>query len=315
MESFSQTTTSVIRNFSKWPTLILSVMLFVFVSFTSAQAAHSKPLVVSSTTMITDLVNQIGADLIESKGLMGPGIDPHYYRATFNDMRLLRRADLVFYNGLGLEGRMAQVFYNLSALKPTVALGEQLDPQQLLVINGVVDPHIWLSVPLWHKVAEEVKTQLIAHFPEHQFTFEQNFAKLAGELNELHDWVLNEVAQLPDERRKLVTAHDAFGYYGQTYDLEVIAIQGLNTEVEFGLAALQRVKQIVTEYHIPAVFAESTLPTRSVNALINGLAAEGYQLKLGGELLSDALAVAGQPGDTYQSMIRYNTLTIIDALR
>lgn len=315
MKSFLQTTPSVNRNLSKWHAFLLSITLFVFASYTSTPAAQQKPLVVSSTTMITDLVNQIGADLIESKGLMGPGIDPHYYRATFNDMRLLRRADLVFYNGLGLEGRMAQVFYNLSALKPTVALGEQLDSQQLLVINGVVDPHIWLSVPLWLKVAEQVTTQLIAHFPEHQLPFEQNFTKLAGELNELHHWVLDEVALLPEARRKLVTAHDAFGYYGQTYGLEVIAIQGLNTEVEFGLAALQRVKQLVTEYNIPAVFAESTLPTRSINALINGLAAEGYPLKLGGELLSDALAVAGQPGDTYQSMIRHNTLTIIDALK
>ena len=315
MNNFVQTIPLISRNHNKWLKVILSAVLLIYVMLASAQAAPSKPLVVSSTTMITDLVNQIGGDVIESQGLMGPGIDPHYYRATFNDMRLLRRADLVFYNGLGLEGRMAQVFYNLSALKPTVALGERLDPQQLLVINGVVDPHIWLSVPLWIKVAEQVTTQLIAHFPENQLHFEQNFAKLAAELNELHDWVLDEVAQLPDERRKLVTAHDAFGYYGQTYGLEVIAIQGLNTEVEFGLAALQRVKQLVTEYHIPAVFVESTLPTRSVNALINGLAAEGYQLKLGGELLSDALALAGQPGDTYQSMIRHNTLTIIDALK
>ncbi|SFR50702.1 metal ABC transporter solute-binding protein, Zn/Mn family [Thiomicrospira sp. ALE5] len=281
-------------------------------TFTPIQA---KPLVVSSTTMITDLVNQIGADHVDSQGLMGPGIDPHYYRATFNDMRLLRRADLVLYNGLELEGRMTQVFYNLSAFKPTYALGELLDDKYLLTIDGIVDPHIWLSVPIWLEVAQLVKTKLVKHFPAHQHSFEQNYAQLATELTDLHQWVIDEIAQLPEQRRKLVTAHDAFGYFRQTYGLDVIAIQGLNTEVEFGLAALQRVKDLITEFNVPAVFAESTLPTRSINALINGLAAEGYQLKRGGELLSDALAVPGQPGDTYQTMIKHNTQTIINALR
>ena len=315
MQSLSPQPPSIRPYHGKWLSVILAVSLSVTGLFSTTNAVQAKPLVVSSTTLITDLVNQIGGDVIESKGLMGPGIDPHYYRATFNDMRLLRRADLIFYNGLGLEGRMTQVFYNLSALKPTFALGERLDPHQLLIIDGRIDPHIWLSTPLWLDVAEQVKTLLITHFPAHENTFAQNFAKLADEFTVLHQWVLDEIAQLPDARRKLVTAHDAFGYYGQTYGLEVMAIQGLNTEVEFGLAGLQRIKQLVIEDQIPAVFAESTLPTRSINALINGLAAEGYQLKLGGELLSDALAVAGQPGDTYQAMIRHNTLTIIDALR
>ncbi|AEG31442.1 ABC-type metal ion transporter, periplasmic subunit [Thiomicrospira cyclica ALM1] len=289
--------------------------LLIILAMAMSSITQAKPLVVSSTTMITDLVNQIGGESVQSKGLMGPGIDPHYYRATFNDMRLLRRADLVFYNGLGLEGRMSPVFYNLQALKPTYPLGEMLDPNQLLHSDGAIDPHIWLSIPIWLEVAHHVTDKLSYHFPAHQADFQQNFAKLTTKLTTLHQWVLDEIALLPKAQRKLVTAHDAFGYYGQTYGIEVFAIQGLNTEVEFGLAALQRVKDLVVTYQIPAVFAESTLPNRSINALIQGLAAEGYQLKLGGELLSDALAPPGEPGDTYSTMIEHNTRTIIKALR
>jgi manganese/zinc/iron transport system substrate-binding protein len=276
---------------------------------------YAKPLVVSSTTMITDLVNQIGGDAVQSEGLMGPGIDPHYYRATFNDMRLLQHSDLIFYNGLGLEGRMAHVFKNLQQIKPTYALGEMLDPNQLLSAEGSTDPHIWFSIPLWLEVAHHVTDKLSFHFPEHQIVFQNNFNRLYTELNALHQWVLTEVAQLPQADRKLVTAHDAFGYYGQTYGIEVFAIQGLNTEVEFGLASLQRVKDLIISYKIPAVFAESTLPNRSINALIQGLAAEGHPIKFGGELLSDALAPKGEPGDTYSAMIQHNTRTIIKALR
>jgi len=305
-----------IHNCRNFKTSIQAIFLIVtLVIFNQWVYAEKKPLVVSSTTMVKDLVNQIGGDAIDSRGLMGAGIDPHYYRATFNDMRLLRRANIVFYNGLGLEGRMISVFNNLSAIKPTYALAEKIPSDQLILLDGIIDPHIWLSVPLWRQVAWQVYQKLSEYFPQHQAYFLKNYQQFESELNEIHDWITLEINHLPEARRKLVTAHDAFNYYGQTYGLDVIAIQGLNTEVEFGLAALQRVKTLIIEWQIPAVFIESTIPNRSINALINGLAAEGIELKLGGELLADALGLPNEKNDTYQGMMRHNTRTIVDALK
>jgi manganese/zinc/iron transport system substrate-binding protein len=269
--------------------------------------------VVVTTNIIEDLVAQIGGNKIQLSALMQTGIDPHYYRATFGDMRLLARADVVFYNGLGLEGRMQNVFNNLSAIKPVFALSDAF-PNPIFE-QGVADPHIWLDVRIWRLAAHYVRSQLSQLRPQHDAYFLQRWQAYDQQLAELDEWIKQQLQAIPHTQRVLISAHDAFGYYGAAYDIEVMGLQGINTTAEYGLKDINQLKQIIKSRQIKAVFIESTLPKRSIQALIAGIEAEGGHLTLGGELYTDSLGEADSPAPNYIAMMRHNTRTLVEALK
>ncbi|MBE0493773.1 MAG: zinc ABC transporter substrate-binding protein [Thiomicrospira sp.] len=293
--------------------LIQLITLTLALSFSSFLIA--KPKVLTTTNIVQDLVQQIGGDQIEASSLMGIGIDPHYYKATFGDMRKLAHADLVFYNGLGLEGRMQSVLENLASLKPVISVADYLNQDDLIYEQDVIDPHIWLNVRLWTQAAKGVQATLSEKLPEQADYFSERTEAYIKELNDLHIWIGEQINTIPQNQRILITAHDAFNYYGVSYGLDVMGLQGINTTVEFGLNDLRLLKEVIKQRQVKAVFMEPSVPKRSIESLIAGVKAEGGQLKLGGELLSDTLGDQKQGTDTYIGMLRHNTNTIVKALK
>ncbi len=295
--------------------LRLNMVIIAAVGLLFSPLLHADaPLkVVVTTNIIEDLVTQIGGDKIQLSALMQAGIDPHYYRATFGDMRLLARADAVFYNGLELEGRMQNVFDNLSAIKPVFALSDAF-PNPIFE-QGVADPHIWLDVSIWRLAAHYVRSQLSQLRPQHDAYFLQRWQSYDQQLAELDEWIKQQLQAIPRTQRVLISAHDAFGYYGAAYDIEVMGLQGINTTAEYGLKDINQLKQIIKSRQIKAVFIESTLPKRSIQALIAGIEAEGGHLTLGGELYTDSLGEADSPASNYIAMMRHNTRTLVEALK
>lgn len=298
-------------------TLVVTLCILLLSPLSSpllaAEEQHAKPKVVTTTNIVYDLVKQIGGEHLELHALMGAGIDPHYYRATFGDLRRLSRADAVFYNGFALEGRMESALQNLKASRPVIALADAIEHP--IYEGTTVDPHIWLDVGLWRQAAQLVYRSLAELFPQYQAEFKANHLRYDEELAQLDLWIEQQIASIPRPQRLLITAHDAFGYYSLAYDIEVMALQGINTTAEYGLRDLNRLKEVIKERRVKAVFVESTLPKRAMRALIEGVNAEGGQISLGGELYTDALGARDTPQGNYIGMMRHNTQTLVEALR
>ncbi|MBY6276688.1 metal ABC transporter solute-binding protein, Zn/Mn family [Symbiobacterium thermophilum] len=279
-------------------------------------AAGERIPVVATTGMVADLVRNIGGERVAVTALMGPGVDPHLFKPTEGDVARLQQARIIFYNGLHLEGRMGDILVKMAREKPTVAVAERIPEERLLITeDGVEDPHIWFDVSLWMAAAEVVRDALAELDPDGQSTYEQNARAYLDELAELDEWVRAELATVPAARRVLVTAHDAFGYFGRAYDVEVAGLQGISTAVEYGLADLERTIDLLVGRQIKAVFIESSVPRSAIEALVAGAAARGHAVTIGGELFSDAMGAEGTPEGTYVGMIRHNVRTIADALR
>jgi manganese/zinc/iron transport system substrate-binding protein len=272
---------------------------------------------VSTIGMIHDAVRIIGGDRVNATGLMGEGVDPHLYKATPGDVRLLADADVVFYNGLHLEGRMADVLVRMARKTPVVAVSESIEPSLLREppeFGGHYDPHVWFDVSLWSKAVERVRDGLIEVDPNGRATYEANAASYLKQLGELHEWCASRFASVPKESRVLVTAHDAFGYLGRAYGVEVLAIQGISTDSEASLRDINHLVDTLVERKVPAVFIESTVPRKTVEALVQGCKARGHEVVIGGELFSDAMGADGTPAGTYVGMVRHNVETIVKAL-
>jgi len=303
-----------------WAALILLVTTLVS-GCAPPDAASGTPdgqrLQVAATTgIIADLVRNIGGDQVEVTALMGPGVDPHLYKASEGDIGRLSRAQVIFYNGLHLEGRMGDILVKMARTTPTVAVAERVPPELLLVTeDGVEDPHIWFDVTLWMEAAAAVLDTLVEVDPAHAEAYQANAEAYRAELEALHTYAKEQVASIPPEQRVLVTAHDAFAYFGRAYDIEVRGLQGISTAAEYGLADLQELVDLLIQRQIKAVFVESSVPRRSIEALVEGAAARGHQVRIGGELYSDALGAEGTPAGTYIGMVRHNVDTIVDALK
>jgi manganese/zinc/iron transport system substrate-binding protein len=282
-------------------------------------ASSDRPLVVVCTIgMITDVVRQIGGDAVTVTGLMGEHVDPHTYKATPSDHRLLRGADLVFYSGLHLEGRMVETLEALAEKQPVVAVAETIDQRALRQPSefaGNYDPHVWFDVALWLNAAERIRDALIRQQPRRKDLFTGNAEAYLTQLADLHEYCRTRLQGIPPPRRVLVTAHDAFGYFGRAYGLEVLAIQGLSTESEAGVKKINELVDAMIERRIPAVFVESSVSPRLVEALIQGCESRGHRVKVGGELFSDAMGAEGTPEGTYIGMVRHNVDTIVEALK
>ncbi len=279
----------------------------------------SKPNVVATTTMITDLARQIGKDSIDVQGLMGSGVDPHLYKASEGDVSKLFNADLILYNGLHLEGKMGEVFEKMQAQSiKTVALAETLDPLVLLeseYFASNYDPHVWFNITFWRRIATALKDELVALDPESKAYYEANYAAYIEDLNNLKDVVEQIISSLPEEKRYLVTAHDAFNYFGQAYGFEVIGLQGLSTATEAGVQDVQRLADFIIEKQIKAIFVESSVPKRTIEALQAAVRAKDFEVVIGGTLYSDALGSAGTDEGEYIGMFLSNVNTIVKGLK
>lgn len=273
--------------------------------------------VVGTTGIVADTVSRVGAERIEVQALMGPGVDPHLYKASEGDLRRLDGADLIFYNGLHLEGKMGDILEKMARVKPVAALGDRIPQDQRRQspeFAGLYDPHIWFDVSLWSYGVEVAAAELAARDPAHAGEYRDNAARYCQELEQLDAWVKQKIASIPPERRVLVTAHDAFGYFGRRYGIEVVAIQGISTLAEAGLRDLERVIDLVSSRRIPALFIESSVPRRSIEAVQEACRLRGHEVRIGGELYSDALGAPGTPAATYAGMVRANVETIVAGL-
>lgn len=282
-----------------------------------AGAAEEKLKVVATTGMIADAARQIAGDMAEVKGLMGPGVDPHSYRQTRTDIAALVRADLVLWHGLYLEAQMEEFMANLAKRNKVVAVAESL-PKELLIAHATYenrfDPHIWMDPELWTGAVLAIRDALIEARPEHRELFEANAARHLEEIAALVTYAKKILGSVPEERRVLLTAHDAFNYFGRAYGFEVIGIQGISTESEAGLNRITELVGLIAERKISAVFVESSVSDRNIRALIEGAAARGHEVKIGGELFSDAMGKDGTYEGTYIGMIDHNTTSIARAL-
>ncbi|MGO0122833.1 metal ABC transporter solute-binding protein, Zn/Mn family [Desulfothermobacter acidiphilus] len=282
------------------------------------EASSGKLKVTTTTTMISDLVQQVGGDRVEVTGIMRPGVDPHLYKATQSDMLNLKAADLVFYNGLNLEGKMGDIFVRLSRQKPTFAISEYIAEDQLREpqeFAGHYDPHIWFDVSLWKKAAERVRDGLSEVDPNHADYYRQRAKNYLKQLDELDAYIRQRLAAIPPEQRVLITAHDAFGYLGRAYGIEVRGLQGISTDTEYGLKDVQQLVDFIVQHWIKAVFVESSVPHRSIQAVVEGARKRGHEVKIGGELYSDALGDPGTPAGSYIGMFKHNVDTIVEALK
>lgn len=275
--------------------------------------------VVTTTTMITDLVENIGGDLIEVNGLMGSGIDPHLYKASQGDFRKLDLADAIFYNGLHLEGKLVEIFEKMNEQNKTaIAISDGLDRKTLIgseYFASNYDPHIWFDLEYWNQVTNYVTQKLSELDPENTAAFEANKDVYLEKLKALKKELSVKVEELPKEKRILVTAHDAFNYFGRTFDFEVVGLQGLSTATEAGVKDVQRLTQFIIENDIKAVFIESSVPRRTVEALQAAVKDQNHEVNIGGELYSDALGSAGTEEGTYIGMYKHNVSTIVNALK
>lgn len=283
-----------------------------------AQAIDSRPInVVATTGMIGDTAANIGGDRVEVTALMGPGVDPHLYKASASDVNRLDDADIIFYNGLELEGRMTDIFVRLASSRPTVAVAADVDPGLLREpeeFNGKYDPHIWFDVQLWIPVARAIERELSELDPGSADLYKANADAYVTQLEELDRWIVEQMSSIPDEQRVLITAHDAFGYFGERYGMEVEGLQGISTASEAGAADVQQLAAYIAERGIRAIFVESSVPQATIEAVQAAVRSRGAQVEIGGELFSDAMGSAGTDEGTYIGMIRHNVETIVAAL-
>lgn len=273
--------------------------------------------VVTTTGMIADVAQAIAGDRASVTALMGPGVDPHLYKASTGDVRALSDADLVLYNGLHLEGRMADLLVKLAASKRVVQVTETIDESLLREppeFQGHPDPHVWFDVSLWATAAKRVGQALGEADPPNASAYAEAADAYAKQLEQLHAWCKAELARIPAEQRVLVTAHDAFGYFGRAYGVDVLAIQGISTDSEASLKSMNQLVDTIVTRKVRAVFVESSVPHKTIESLIEGCRARGHDVRIGGELFSDAMGGSGTPEGTYVGMIRHNVNTITHAL-
>lgn len=281
------------------------------------KTAGGKYRVVATTGMIGDVVRVIGGDAVEVDTLMGAGVDPHLYKPTADDVKRLQAAEMVFYNGLMLEGKMSDLLAKIAkGGKPVYAVTSSLEGgAYVLEMPGAHhDPHVWMDVNGWIKAAETIAGKLAEKMPAQAVAIRVRETQYLAELKKLDDYARKSFATIPVERRVLVTAHDAFNYMARAYGLTVRGIQGISTESEAGLKDINNLVGFLAEKKIPAVFVESSVPRKSVEALVEGSMAKGHAVKIGGELFSDAMGATGTYEGTYIGMIDHNVTLITRAL-
>lgn len=280
---------------------------------------NGKLNIVTTTTLLTDLVTNIGGDAINVQGLMGSGVDPHLYKASEGDVSKLVHADLIFYGGLHLEGKLVDVFEKMGSQNiKTIAVSDALDQNTLIgseYFASNYDPHIWFDVNNWELITSFVVKKLSEADPEHKTLFEENGKSYLEKLKALNEDIKTSISTLPEDKRILVTAHDAFNYFGKAYGFEVVGLQGLSTATEAGVQDVQNLASFIIDKKVKAIFVETSVPKRTIEALQAAVNSKDHQVEIGGTLFSDALGNPGTVEGTYIGMFKYNVNTIVNALK
>jgi manganese/zinc/iron transport system substrate-binding protein len=286
---------------------------------TKSLSPAGKLRITATTSMVADLVKQVGGDKVEVQSLMGPGVDPHLYKATATDITRLQNANVIFYSGLMLEGKMQEIFTKMSSAgKRVYAVTSGLAPASLLHPPGAAghpDPHVWFDVPLWAQCADVVASGLGDAKPADRAYFEQRAAEVKKKLSELHQWAVQHISEIPKEQRILVTSHDAFSYFGRAYDFQVVGLQGISTVTESSLADMAQMVEFIRRNKVKAIFVESSVAPNTLRRI-----SQDAGVRIGGELFSDAMGTPGQIENgydlgTYEGMIKHNISTIVSALK
>ena len=297
--------------------VLILIITPLFFSCKNEKQSNGKLNVVTTTSMITDLVKNIGGNHINLQGLMGSGVDPHLYKASEGDVSKLANADIIFYNGLHLEGKLVEVFEKMKTIK-TIAISDAIDKNTLIgseYFASNYDPHIWFNIDYWIQATEFVVNKLSIAIPERKTYFETNGKNYIQQLEALKLEIKTIIKTLPKEKRILVTAHDAFNYFGKSFDFEVVGLQGLSTATEAGVQDVQKLSSFIIEKNVNAIFVESSVPKRTIEALQAAVNSKGHDVKIGGSLYSDALGDINTEEGTYIGMFKYNVNTIVNALK
>jgi manganese/zinc/iron transport system substrate-binding protein len=301
------------------PTKFITV-IFIFILFISCDTKEKndgQTYIVCTTGMIKDAVENIVGEKAKIEALMGPGVDPHLYKATQGDLKKLQQADIIVYNGLFLEGKMGEILQKLNRKKTVIAMAE-LVPEQSHLNNtefqGAVDPHIWFDVKLWKQAVELLSNELIKTDTTHQSYYVDNTKKYVNQLDSLHKAVKSEIDKIPDDKKVLVTAHDAFGYFGRAYNVEVRGLQGISTLSEYGLRDVSNLVDYITENKIPAIYTETSVSKKAIKAVLEGCKSKGHDVIIGGSLYSDAMGQEGTFEGTYIGMVHSNVEKIVKGL-
>jgi manganese/zinc/iron transport system substrate-binding protein len=290
----------------------------VFFAIGLCSSVFAELNIVATTGMVADITRQVAGDHGKVVALMGEGVDPHLYKPTAADARLIMNADMIFYSGLLLEGRMTDTFLKAARIgKVVFPVTELIEETYLLEppeFQGHWDPHVWMDVSAWSKAVSAVASALCEQDPDNCNDYKNNAEKYNEKLTKLHKYAISAISSIPRDQRILITAHDAFNYFGRAYDIEVVGIQGLSTESEAGIEDVNRLVNMLVDRGITSVFVESSVSDRNVNALIEGAASKGHQVKIGGRLFSDAMGLAGTYEGTYVGMLDHNITTITKGL-
>lgn len=291
------------------------LLLFLLAGCSGTSTDDERPLVLVTTNILADAVREVAGDDVRVEALMGAGTDPHLYKARFSDIRRLEKADLILYNGLHLEGKLSEILDEMPGR--AFAVADALDESHLLHSgdgDNVMDPHVWFDISLWAKVVIGIGESLAEFDTENASAYRQRASRYASVLDSLDNEVRMQLATIPESRRVLITAHDAFGYFGRAYDIEVRGLQGISTVSEYGIFDVSSLVDFVTERQIPAVFIESGIPPRSVESVIAGARQRGHNVIEGGMIYGDSLGGSDEPGATYIGMIHHNVSIIVNAL-
>lgn len=274
--------------------------------------------IVTTTGMIRDAVANIAGDKATVIALMGPGVDPHLYKASQGDLQKLTDAEIIFYNGLHLEGKLGEVFEKLARTKPVVAVSSDIPESRLRTVPGFQgnhDPHIWFDVNLWKEAVKKIRNYLNEHDQENKSYYDSASRVYLTRLDSLHQAVKESLLEIPEAQRVMITAHDAFGYFGDAYGIEVRGLQGISTIAEFGLRDVTNLVDFIIERKIKAIFIETSVSEKSIKAVIEGCQNKGWNVKIGGSLYSDAMGAEGTPEGTYIGMVNANVKIIIESLK
>jgi manganese/zinc/iron transport system substrate-binding protein len=298
--------------------LIISILVLLAACNTKEKGSSSKPFVVTTTGMLYDAVINIAQDKVDAEAIMGPGVDPHLYKATQGDLSKFKEADLIIYNGLLLEGKMGDILKKLGRTKPVYAASEEVEPDALLTsvqYENAFDPHIWFDVRLWQQAVTRISEILQSEDSVNADFYLKNTKTYLNRLDSLHSFVQESISSIPKEQRIMVTAHDAFRYFGRAYDIRVEGLQGISTVSDFGLRDIAEITDMIIKNNVKAIFVETSVSDRAIKAVMQGCNEQGHPVKMGGYLYSDAMGELGTYEGTYIGMVESNVKTITEALK
>lgn len=295
----------------------MTVLAFFLYRTQHAEKVRGKLSIVCTTGMIADAIKNVGGDLVDVHALMGPGVDPHVYHARESDVQRLASADIIFYNGLHLEGKMGQIFNRMRSRIPVCAVTDGIDRSQLRKsgFEDTYDPHVWFDITLWMECVKKIRDCLREYDPIHDQEYTHNAQTYLKKMEELDIYIRDRVKVLPENHKVLITAHDAFSYFGRAYGFEIVSLQGISTDSEVGTGDVMRVVNYIVKNGVPAIFVEASIPQRNIEAVQNAVRAQSKEVILGPTLYSDSLGESGTIQETYLGMVRSVVESIVATLQ